>query len=106
MRGHPRRIQAFRHRQTAGTRLERIPLPPEQDGLMSFVNPYFLFALAGVAVPVLIHLLTRDRIQHAPFSTLRFFARGAKLVVRRKKFRELLLLLLRVALAALLALAF
>jgi hypothetical protein len=73
---------------------------------MSFANPYFLFALAGAAAPVLIHLLTRDRIQHATFPTLRFFAKRAKLVVRRKKFQELLLLLLRVALAALLALAF
>jgi hypothetical protein len=73
---------------------------------MSFVNPYFLFALAAAAVPVLIHLLTRDRIQRATFSTLRFFAKGAKMVVRRKKFQELLLLILRAALAALLAFAF
>jgi hypothetical protein len=73
---------------------------------MNFVNPLFLFALGAVAVPVLIHLLTRDRIQHAAFSTLRFFAKGAKLVVRRKKFEEMLLLLMRIALAALLAFAF
>ena len=73
---------------------------------MSFANPFFLFALAGAAVPVLIHLLTRDRIQHVTFSTLRFFAKGAKLVVRRKKFQELILLLMRVALALLLAFVF
>ena len=73
---------------------------------MSFANPLFLFALVGAAAPVLIHLLTRDRIQHVTFSTLRFFAKGAKLVVRRKKFQELLLLLMRVALVLLLALAF
>jgi hypothetical protein len=73
---------------------------------MSFVNSFFLFALIGAVSPVLIHLLTRDRIQHLPFSTLRFFAKGAKLVVRRKKFQELILLLMRIALLALLALAF
>lgn len=73
---------------------------------MSFANPYFLLALAGVAVPVLIHLLTRDRVQHVAFSTLRFFAKGAKLVVRRKKFQELLLILMRVAMVALLAFIF
>jgi hypothetical protein len=73
---------------------------------MSFLNPLFLIALAGGAVPVLIHLLTRDRIQHVAFSTVRFFAKGAKLVVRRSKFRELLLLLLRVAIAMLLAFIF
>ncbi len=55
---------------------------------MSFANPYFLVALAGVAAPVLIHLLTRDRMQRAAFSTLRFFAKGAKTVVRRKKVQE------------------
>ena len=74
--------------------------------MINFVNPYFLLALGGLAVPVLIHLLTRDRIQKAAFSTLRFFAKGAKMVVRRKKFQELILLLMRVALAVLLALAF
>lgn len=73
---------------------------------MSFVNPYFLLAFGAIAVPILIHLLTRDRIQRAAFSTLRFFAKGAKMVVRRKKFQEMLLLLMRVALAALLAFAF
>ena len=73
---------------------------------MSFANSFFLFALIGAAAPVLIHLLTRDRIQHVPFSTLRFFAKGAKLVVRRKKFQELILLLMRIALLALLAIAF
>ena len=54
----------------------------------------------------MIHLLTRDRIQHVTFSTLRFFAKGARLVVRRKKFQELLLLLTRVALTALLVFVF
>jgi hypothetical protein len=73
---------------------------------MSFLNPYFLLALAGVAVPVLIHILTRDRIQHVAFSTLRFFVKGAKHVIRRKKFQELILLLLRIAIAALLAFIF
>ena len=73
---------------------------------MSFINPYFLAGLAGIAAPILIHLLTRDRVVHLPFSTLRFFAKGAKLVVRRKKFHEILLLALRVLIVALLAFIF
>ena len=73
---------------------------------MSFANPYFLGALVLAALPILIHLLTRDRVQHVAFSTLRFFAKGARMVVRRKKNQELLLLLMRMALLALLALAF
>ena len=74
--------------------------------MMSFANPYFLIALAGIAVPVLIHLLTRDHVKHVDFPTLRFFAKGAKLVVRRKKFQEILLILLRALIVALLALIF
>jgi len=73
---------------------------------MSFIHPYFLLALAGVAVPLVIHLLIRDRIQHVAFSTLRFFVKGAKYLTRRKKFQELLLILMRVAIVALLALVF
>ncbi len=73
---------------------------------MSFFHPLFLIGLAAAAAPVLIHLLTRDRVQHVSFSTLRFFAKGAKMVVRRQRFRELLLLLARALMAALLAVAF
>lgn len=73
---------------------------------MSFANPYFLAALAGIAVPILIHLFTRDHVKHVAFSTLRFFAKGAKLVVQRKRFQELLLIVLRAAVVALLALVF
>ncbi len=73
---------------------------------MSFLNPYFLFALAGAALPVLVHLLTRDRVQHVTFSTMRFFVKGAKLVVQRKKFQEMILLLMRIIIAALLAVIF
>ena len=74
--------------------------------MITFVNPYFLAALAGIAVPILIHLLTRDHIKHVAFSTARFFAKRAKAVVHRKKFQELLLILMRVAIVALLALIF
>lgn len=74
--------------------------------MISFANPYFLGALACVAVPILIHLFTRDHIKHVAFSTMRFFAKGAKMVVQRKKFQELLLILLRAAVVALLAFIF
>ena len=30
---------------------------------MGFVNPIFIFGLAGAGLPVAIHLLTRDRIR-------------------------------------------
>lgn len=73
---------------------------------MSFLNTYFLAGLAGAAVPILIHLLTRDRVRREPFSTLRFFQKASRRVLRRKRLREMILLAMRVAACALLALAF
>jgi hypothetical protein len=71
-----------------------------------FANPAFLVALAAVAVPLLVHLLTRDRVRRVAFSTLQFFQRASRRVLRRRKFREALLLALRAAVCALVALAF
>lgn len=73
---------------------------------MSFLNPYLLIALAGIGVPILIHLLTRDRVQHVAYSTLRFFAKVSRSVLRRKRFREMILLAMRAAVCGLVALAF
>ena len=73
---------------------------------MSFVNPYFIIALAAGAVPILIHLLTRDRVRREAFSTLRFFEKASRRVLRRKRLREMILLAMRVAACMLLALAF
>ena len=73
---------------------------------MSFLSPYFLIGLAAVAVPLLVHLLTRDRVRREAFSTLRFFAKVSRKVLRRKRFREMLLLVLRAAVCGLLVLAF
>lgn len=73
---------------------------------MKFVNPYFLIGLAAAALPVLIHLLTRDRIQKVAFSTLRFFAKASGRILRRKRFQEAILLAMRVMVCALLAIAF
>jgi len=73
---------------------------------MTFLSPYYLIGLAALAVPILIHLLTRDRVRKVAFSTLRFFTQVSKKVLRRKKFREMLLLAMRAAACGLLALAF
>ncbi|MHC4917630.1 MAG: BatA domain-containing protein, partial [Planctomycetota bacterium] len=37
-----------------------------------FVNPAFLLAAAGAAVPVALHLIYRRRSQEMPFSSLKF----------------------------------
>jgi hypothetical protein len=73
---------------------------------MTFLHPFLLAGLAGMAVPVIIHILTRDRIRRVEFSTLRFFVRASEKVLQRKRLREMLLLALRMAFCALLAIAF
>ena len=73
---------------------------------MDFINPLFLVGLAGVALPVLIHILTRDRIKRVAFSTLRFFAGASATMLRRRRFEEMLLLAMRMTACGLLAVAF
>ncbi len=72
---------------------------------MSFAAPGFLWALLAMAVPVLIHLLLRDRVQQVAFPTLRFFVKS-RTVLRKRSIREAALLALRVLLIALIVLAF
>lgn len=71
-----------------------------------FVNPWFLLGLAGVAIPIIIHILTRDRVRKVAFSTLRFFVQGARVTLRRKRWAEMLIIALRVLVCALAALLF
>ena len=73
---------------------------------MRFVNPLFLVGILATLLPVLIHLLTRDRIRKVEFSTLRFFAKSSQRVLRRKKYQEMFLLALRMVICGLLAVAF
>ncbi len=73
---------------------------------MSFLNPLFLVALAAVAVPLLIHIFSRRRVPEVPFSTLRFLKASDRRSMRRINLRRLLLLLLRMAAVAFVALAF
>ncbi|HUV36951.1 MAG TPA: VWA domain-containing protein [Patescibacteria group bacterium] len=73
---------------------------------MNFLNPLFLLALAAVAVPLLIHIFSRRRVPEVPFSTLRFLRRSDRRSMRRINLRRLLLLILRMAAIALVALAF
>jgi hypothetical protein len=73
---------------------------------MSFLNPLLLIGCAAAVLPLLIYLLTRDRVSVVPFSTLRFFAGNSAKLVQRKKWLETLLLILRCGLCALIAVAF
>ena len=68
-----------------------------------------LFAVAGVvgaSIPLILHLLNRERARRLIFSTVRFIQMSHQTNVRRHKLRRLLLLLMRILMLALLGFAF
>src|SRR5512143_223705 len=73
---------------------------------MNFLAPAFLAGLAAIAVPVIIHLIHRERRVVIEFPSLMFLQRIPYRSVRRQKIRHLLLLLLRCIALALLVAAF
>src|SRR5688572_801389 len=73
---------------------------------MSFLTPLFLVALAGLAIPVLIHLIQRERKNVVQFPSLMFLRRIPYESVQRRRIRHWALLLMRLAALALVVLAF
>ena len=73
---------------------------------MSFLTPLFLAGLAALAVPVLIHLINRERREVVPFPSLMFLQRIPYRSVRRQKLRHVLLLVMRCLALAILVAAF
>jgi hypothetical protein len=73
---------------------------------MGLFAPWFLAALAGLALPIYLHLLKRLTTTHKPWSSLMFFESRTKSSTRHHRLRYLLLLSLRLALLLLVVLAF
>ena len=73
---------------------------------MSFhlINPWMLIGLAGIALPVLAHLLSRKKYDVVQWGAMQFLELGRR-TRRRIRLEQLLLLLLRMGLIALLAIA-
>src|SRR6516165_6249492 len=69
-----------------------------------FANPLMLLGLAGVAIPVIIHLLNRRRFDVVDWGAMQFL-QISQTTRRRLLLEELLLLLLRMGVVAALALA-
>jgi hypothetical protein len=67
---------------------------------MTWLNPWAWLGLASLAVPLVIHLLTRAQPTPQPFPTLRFLATAATTAVRRRAIRDRLVLAIRMAIAA------
>src|SRR5437667_12899501 len=64
-----------------------------------------LWGSAAAAIPVVLHFLFRSRYRTVPWAAMRFLLTSLEQTSRRLRFQELLLLLARIALLVLLALA-
>src|SRR6185503_5137680 len=68
-----------------------------------FNSPWLLWGLAAAPLPILLHLINRTRAKKVPFTALRFIEQSLAQQSIKYKLRELLLLLLRVAMLVLVA---
>src|SRR5258707_12013904 len=69
---------------------------------MTFLQPFILWALPLVLLPVIIHLLNRMRHRTQPWAAMRFLISATRSSVSNAKLRQFLILLCRVmAVAAL-----
>ena len=71
---------------------------------MIFLNSILLFGTAAAAVPIIIHLLNKRKVQHVTWAAMRFLREAIEQNQRRLRIEDLLLLLLRCLLLILLAL--
>lgn len=69
-----------------------------------FINPWMLMGLAGISLPFLVHLISRKKFDIVEWGAMQFLELG-KNARRRIRLEELLLMLLRMALIALIAIA-
>ena len=84
--------------------IERLAKDEKMPG---FLTPLFVAAGAiGAALPLIIHLLNRERARRLVFSTLRFIQMSHQTNVQRHKLKQMLLLLMRILIVLLLGFAF
>jgi len=72
---------------------------------ISFLNPWLLAGLGAVAIPIIIHLINRRRAFLYPFAAIDFLLRSQRRIAARFHLKQLLLLLVRCAAVAGLAVA-
>ena len=73
---------------------------------MTFLAPLFLVGLAGLAIPVILHLIQKERKNVVQFPSLMFLRRIPYQSVQRRRIRHSFLLFMRLAALALIVLAF
>src|SRR5271170_6524668 len=72
---------------------------------MSFLTPLMLIGVFAAAIPLAIHLFFRSRYRTLPWAAMKFLLTSVEQTSRRLRFQELLLLLARISLLILLAIA-
>ncbi|MCF8242980.1 MAG: BatA domain-containing protein [Melioribacteraceae bacterium] len=73
---------------------------------MVFLNPAILLGLIATSIPILIHFLNLRKLKRIEFSTLAFLKELQKTKIRKVKFKQWLLLLIRVLIITFLVFAF
>ena len=73
---------------------------------MSFLAPLLLLGLGAIAIPVMVHLIQRERKRVVEFPSLMFVQKIPYQSVRRRRIRHWFLLLMRAAAIALIVAAF
>lgn len=73
---------------------------------MSVLAPWFLLGGLAIGLPIFLHLLKRENPVRLPFSSLMFFERHKVTTLKQRRLRYRLLFAARLALYALIALAF
>ena len=73
--------------------------------MFGFANPLLLYGLLAIAVPIVIHLLMRQRPKPRPWAAMQWLRAAVEVAQRRYRLTNLLLLLMRCLIAMLIALA-
>ena len=62
---------------------------------MSFLNPLLLFAALGVALPILAHLLNRNKVKRTDWAAMQFLNRNLRIRSRQLRLKDFILLCVR-----------
>ncbi|NLI00632.1 MAG: VWA domain-containing protein [Chthonomonadales bacterium] len=73
---------------------------------MTFISPGFLWALAAVSVPLLLHLVRRRRIRVLRWAAWQFLVQSQQRLRRRLRLEQMILAAIRALIVALIVLAF
>ena len=72
---------------------------------LAFLQPWMLWGIAAISVPIAIHLIHKRRHRRLAFPAVEFILRSRKAVAKKFRLKQLLLLALRVALVGAVATA-